>query len=249
MNTFDAKVIELKSLTDKIYLLTIEQKELAEDSRPGNFCNIKIGRNFPLLRRPFGVCDVKDEKVSFMFDVHGEGTKMLSELRTGEFINVLGPLGNGFDLEGEFETAVILAGGLGVAPFPYMVKSLEDKKVKAYIGGRNSDFVTDYGFDEVLFSTDDGSLGFKGNVLELFQNDISNLKGSFRVFTCGPKPMLKAVQKAALENKWDCQISTECAMACGFGICMGCSVESKHKDEYKLVCKDGPVFNAEDVVL
>ena len=103
----------------------------------------------------------------------------------------------------------------------------------------------------VSVATDNGSIGFKGNVVKLLESKLDFLKEQkIKIFGCGPNPMLKALQKFSLANNFNCEISTECAMACGFGICQGCPVDStEHPDKYLLVCKDGPVFNVKDIVL
>jgi dihydroorotate dehydrogenase electron transfer subunit len=167
-------------------------------------------------------------------------------------VDILGPLGNGFNYEGGYETAVIVAGGLGSAPFAYLTRQIgKSKKILSFVGGRTFKDVITHGMNNILTATDDGSLGLKGNVVQLLNENIELLKSSsIKVFGCGPNAMLKALGQFCINNNFDCEISTECAMACGFGICQGCPVESSRDSEkYLLVCKDGPVFNARDIVL
>jgi dihydroorotate dehydrogenase electron transfer subunit len=187
-----------------------------------------------------------------MFNVLGEGTKSLARKHHGDKLDILGPLGNGFNYDSKYETAVIVAGGLGAAPFPYLIRKIwKNRKVLSFIGGKSFRDVITYGMNNILTSTDDGSLGFKGNVVELLNENIQLLNSkNIKVFGCGPNVMLKSLSRFCEINNFDCEISTECAMACGFGICQGCPVEStKDKDKYLLVCKDGPVFNIKDVIL
>ena len=183
--------------------------------------------------------------------VTGEGTNLLAHKTPGELINILGPLGNGFDISGDYKNAIIVAGGLGSAPFPLLIKKLTGKNISSFVGGRTVKDVINYGMENIRQASDNGSVGFKGNVIQLLENSISEFdKTSSRIFACGPTPMLKALQQLAEKYDFDCQISTECAMACGFGICQGCNVESTiHEEKYSLVCIDGPVFNSREVVL
>lgn len=249
----NSKVEELKQLNKHIYLLKIHSPVIAGQIKPGQFVNIKVSGNLvPLLRRPFSVCNVQGESIFIMFHVLGQGTKILSEKQPGDKLDILGPLGNGFNLEGHYETAVFAAGGIGEAPFPYVNKSIANKKeIISFIGGRTETDVVTYGVTDPFISTDDGTLGFRGNVVQLMETQIELLKSKkIKIFACGPTPMLKAVCVFAKKYNFDCEISTESAMACGFGICQGCPVESAHQsDKYLLVCKDGPVFNVRDIIL
>ncbi len=251
MNTYKVPVVSNTKLQHGTYLLKVHSPELASEILPGQFCNIKVSESdFPLLRRPFSICDVEDEYIFFMFDVHGEGTRILAEKAEGDVIDVLGSLGNGFGTEGEYETAVIVAGGIGAAPYPYLTRTLQSKKkIRSFIGGRSAENVITYGFENYEIATDDGSAGLHGNVIDLFDNHLNSLdKESIKVFGCGPNPMLRALQEYCLKHEIDCEVSLESAMACGFGICQGCPTESKEdSDKYKLICKDGPVFNIKDV--
>ena len=182
----------------------------------------------------------------------GEGTNILAHKPIGSELDILGPLGNGFNLEGNYDTAIIVAGGLGAAPFPYLTRTLNKRKnILSFIGGRNKDDVITYNLKNVKEATDDGSLGFKGNVVQLLENNIELLKSKkIKIFACGPTAMLRVLKDFCLTSDFNCEVSTECAMACGFGICQGCPIEStSDQEKYLLVCKDGPVFNIKDVII
>ena len=187
-----------------------------------------------------------------MFNIMGEGTSILAHKPIGSDLDILGPLGNGFNLNGNYETAVIVAGGLGAAPFPFVTRELDGRKnILSFIGGRTKDDVITYNLKNVKEASDDGSFGFKGNVVQLLENNLEILKSKkIKIFACGPTVMLRALKDFCIKNHFDCEASTECAMACGFGICQGCPIESTaDKEKYLLVCKDGPVFNIKDVVI
>lgn len=249
----NAAVKKLIALENNIFLIKLYSPEIAEIIEPGQFLNVRVSESIhPLLRRPFSICDVEEEHIFLMFNILGEGTKLLAKKHIGEAIDMIGPLGNGFHFEGNYKTAIIVAGGLGAAPFPYLIRKIsESKKIRCFVGGRSNHDVIQYGMRNILTSTDDGTLGYKGNVVELLRNNLSPSEYSrVRIFACGPNAMLRALQEFATKNNIDCEVSTECAMACGFGICMGCPIEETHqKEKFALVCKDGPVFNVRDIVL
>ena len=187
-----------------------------------------------------------------MFNISGEGTRILAGKSNGDLIDILGPLGNGFNLNDDYETAVIVAGGLGSAPFPFVTRALNNKKeIISFVGGRTNKDVITYGMKNVFTASDDGLVGFKGTVVDLLNSKIDELKKkNIKIFGCGPTPMLKALKEFCVKHNFVCEVSTECAMACGFGICQGCPIEStSNSEKYLLVCKDGPVFNVQDVVI
>jgi dihydroorotate dehydrogenase electron transfer subunit len=247
-----ATVASTKLMNDGIYLIKVFSPSIASVAKPGQFCNIKVSENtLPLLRRPFSICNVEGDHLFFLFDIHGEGTNILSKKNVGDTFEILGPLGKGFNYYGDYETAVILAGGMGAAPFPFLNNSLpKDKNILTFIGARSKKQVVTYGLKNFSIATDDGSEGYKGTVLGLFNEKIKKeQRNQIRIFACGPNAMLSAVQKYCIENEYDCQISIESAMACGFGICQGCPVVSAEDESYLLVCKDGPVFDARAIKL
>jgi len=246
-------VKEIIELENHIFIIKLFSPEIASIIQPGEFLNVKVvDSNYPLLRRPFSVCDVEGDLICLMFNILGEGTKRLASRNIGDYIDVLGPLGNGFNLDGNFDIAIIVAGGLGVAPFPYFIKKIKNsKEIFSFIGGKTDKDIITYGMNNITVSTDDGSAGTKGNVVELLELNIKQFESKqIKIFGCGPNVMLRKLKEFSLTHNIDCEVSTECAMACGFGICQGCPIEStQHPEKYLLVCKNGPVFNIKDVVL
>jgi len=245
------KIVSVDGIQSHIFLLSVRSEYFAANSKPGQFFNIKVSDNqFPLLRRPFSVCDIEGDKISFLFDVHGEGTKILSSKKAGDFLDILGPLGHGFTYDSYFDSAIMVGGGLGAAPFPLLTKILKGKKkLFTFIGARNAKELIRFGLDEPIVSTDDGSIGFKGNVVELIKSQIGQIPGIKKIFACGPNPMLKALTDWANLVGIETEVSVECAMACGIGLCQGCPVEKSDKSGYLLVCKDGPVFTSQEVMI
>lgn len=249
----NSPVVDTKQVHDNIFIQKIHSPEIAKKVKPGQFVNIRVSQTtFPLLRRPFSVCDVEGEYIFLMFNIFGEGTKILAKKHSGDMVDILGPLGNGFNLDGNFKTAIIIAGGLGAAPFPFVTRKIKNNKnISTFVGGRTKQDVITYGLENFNLSTDDGSIGFKGNVVESFEHNLDKINiAESKVFACGPNAMLRTLKEFCIKHKLDCEVSTECAMACGFGICQGCPIESTEQSEkYLLVCKDGPVFNIKDVVI
>jgi dihydroorotate dehydrogenase electron transfer subunit len=248
-----APVDSVTKLENNILLLRIFVPEIAKTIYPGQFINIRVSDSTnPLLRRPFSVCDVEGDYIYILFNIYGEGTKLLSNKKPGDMIDLLGPLGHGFNLTNDHDTVVIAAGGIGSAPFPFMTRIIGDsKEIITFLGGRSKHDLITYGLKNILISTDDGSMGSKGNVVELIKDNINLLKGkNIKIFACGPNTMLSALKVFCLENNFNCEVSTECSMACGFGICQGCPIEAVNRPEqYYLVCKDGPVFNIKDIII
>ena len=246
-----APVAESIELENKIFLLKIYTPQIARIIRPGEFLNVKVTETIhPLLRRPFSVCDIEGDFIYLMFNILGEGTKMLSQKHPGDIIDMLGPLGHGFNINGNYDTAIIVAGGLGAAPFPYLTREIGNKKnIHTFIGGKTHKDIITYGMKNILISTDDGSVGFKANVVDLLNHNIDLIKSNkVKIFACGPTAMLRTLKEFCIQHGLEGEASTECAMACGFGICQGCPVQSsENENKYFLVCKDGPVFNLKDV--
>ena len=228
--------------------------------KPGQFVMLRFPNCIdPLLRRPFGVYRIIDEGIEILYKVVGKGTTLMTGLRPEDMVDMLGPLGNGFSLDSGKKDIVMLAGGIGIAPFYLSVVSGQRSGVrqKLLFGGRGKDDLP--GLEdfkklgiEMKISTQDGSIGEKGLVTELLKPEIRNPKSTI-IYTCGPKGMLKEVARIALNLDAPCYVSLDNVMACGIGACLGCAVkvrsqESGVRDQgYKMVCKDGPVFDAREI--
>lgn len=235
---------------NSIHIVEMKVPEIAEIITPGQFVNIRTSDSFfPFLRRPFSVCDRRGDCISIMFNVFGEGTKLLAAKRSGDSVDILGPLGNGFDISFNESNLLIVAGGLGAAPFPYVTQMLGHKNISTYIGGRTKRDIITHKLQNIRIATEDGSAGFEGNVIQLLAEDLAKFNpGDTRVFTCGPNAMMRALKQALSGKGFVIEASVESAMACGFGICQGCPIEhTSSPDMYKLICKDGPVFNLEEI--
>jgi dihydroorotate dehydrogenase electron transfer subunit len=237
------------------FLLRFTSLEIASRALPGQFVNVLTteGGEGPLLRRPFSIALVDGDAVEILFHVVGRGTLLLSQKKRGNTLDVLGPLGQSFRLDADCDTACIVAGGIGLAPFPFLTRHLmkRNKHIETFVGFRNADQVFSDHLVNIHLATDDGSKGFHGNVVQLFESvfDQSNL-GKIKIFSCGPTVMLKALTEFAKRRNICCELSLEGHMACGVGICQGCPVErADGTSSYALVCKDGPIFESAEVNL
>lgn len=255
-----AKLTKKEQLKQDIFKFSVYAPSIVNNSKPGNFIEIKVSEQTePFLRRPISIYNLNREEgiLEFIFQVKGKGTQILSKKNEGELIDIIGPLGYGTFKYEEYKNLAIIGGGIGVFPLYELAKCAknDNKDVSTYLGFRNKDFVVlEDEFknvsDELTITTDDGSYSEKGFAINYLERDIENEKID-SIFACGPLPMLKAVQKLAIEKNIPCQISLEEKMACGVGVCLGCAVKTakspKDAPEYIHVCKAGPVFNAQDV--
>ena len=248
-----ATVVDAKNLAEGVYSLTVKT-EASKYAVPGQFMNIFSADGAKLLPRPISICEIDkvEGTLRMVYRVVGEGTAEFSKLAVGDKVEVMGPLGNGFPIEGE--TAIVVGGGIGVPPMLQLTKE-HPGTVTAVMGYRNDDlFLSEEFIDaaaELIVATDDGSVGVQGNVVDAMrENELT----ADVIYACGPKPMLRGVAAYAEENRIKCYVSMEERMACGVGACLGCVCESKEVDDHshvknKRVCKDGPVFLSTEVCL
>lgn len=234
----DAKILKNERLQEGIYLMKLEGEF---KGAPGQFFMVKAWKQDPLLPRPLSICDLDEEGISFLYKVVGRGTAILAEKKPGENIELLGPLGRGFDMQKEGKIALV-AGGIGLAPFLYVAKNLKQKPDLIVGFDKNPYFLEEFKpyVDYIEVATEDGSVGTKGYCTQLIQPDKYDA-----IYVCGPTAMMKAVQQ--IGGNSEIYLSLENHMACGLGACLGCTVET---DQGMLrVCREGPVFRAEEVVL
>ena len=231
-----------EKLAKDVYQMTLHG-DTGAISAPGQFVNLKLDGLF--LRRPISVCDWDEETLTLIYKVVGEGTGLLAEMQPGQRLDLLTGLGNGYDLAKSGPNPLLIGGGVGVPPLYGLCRRLvaQGKQPAVILGFNTKDevfYVEE--FQElgaaVCLTTVDGSLGQTGFVTDAMQK----LEYSY-FYTCGPMPMLRAVENAA---KTSGQYSFEARMACGFGACMGCSIQTKNG--YKRICKEGPVLEREELL-
>jgi len=243
--------------------MTVKVPPSFEKAIPGQFVMVRQeGNTTPFLSRPFSIYSVYPRGDEIFLEIFykavGKGTEALSRLQEGDFLNILGPLGRGFDLPPSFGKIVLIAGGIGIPPLSFLAQRCSEEnhgaEIVCYLGAANAETLA--GLDRlkricsaVEISTDDGSRGYHGPVTKLFQRDMGRYAGDdVRIYACGPRPMLKALQGFLKDRPGVCQISLEERMACGIGACLGCVVRTRSDGgELVRVCKEGPVFDIGDI--
>ncbi len=236
---------------DGIVDMTFSCPDMAAMAVPGQFVHIRCGGS-TLLRRPISICDVQNGEIRIVFAVVGEGTRLLAELQPGDRVDVLGPLGHGYELKPPHTSVVFAGGGLGVPPLLFAAKRYGAKATVLLGFQTMGKIILENDFAaagcSVEVATDDGTYGHKGFVTELLERSIRR-EHPAEVYACGPKPMLRATAAVAKSFGVPCQVSMEERMACGIGACLGCACKTRKdgRESYSHVCKDGPVFRAEEV--
>lgn len=239
-------------LRKNLFDITVKNVELAKLCKAGQFLHIKCGEEV-YLRRPISICDVQNEYIRFIIEVRGKGTDWLSKVKEGETLDILGPLGNGFT-DIDFNKKVVFVGG-GIGIFPLLMHAKKyGKNATVLLGFRDKENVVledefkNFGCD-VRVSTDDGSYGYKGFVTKFLEQRVEE-GGCEAVFACGPQAMLKKTADIANKNNIFCEISMEERMGCGVGACLVCACKTIKGDSftYSHICKDGPTFNAKEII-
>ena len=250
-----ALVVSQEQIADNIFSMWL-QTEGAASAKQGQFISMYTNDGTKLLPRPISICEIDkaNGRLRVVYRVTGEktGTKEFSQMKAGDTIPVVGPLGNGFPLEkAEGKKAFLMGGGIGVPPILELAKQLNCEK-QIVVGYRDEHTFLKEQFEAngtLYISTEDGSVGTKGNVMHAIAEN--NLSADI-IYACGPTPMLRAIKNYAEENGIECYISLEERMACGIGACLACTCKSKEKDHHtnvnnKRICKDGPVFLSTEV--
>jgi len=246
----NARIITNAAVMPSVYLMWLKAPQIAGAVTPGQFVMVGCGEK-NLLRRPFSVHMVDNNKINIaiLYSVVGRGTNWLSKRNTGEMLSLLGPLGNGFSISLKSKEILLVAGGMGIAPLAFLAQEASKKglSVKLLLGAQSaSSLCPSHLLPEgikCITTTEDGSCGRKG----LVTGCLAELAwGADQVFACGPSPMYRALIKEPCLKDKPVQVSLEVRMACGTGICYGCTI--KTNKGLKQVCKDGPVFKLSDVL-
>lgn len=246
----EAKIVRQDEIATDIYSMVIQAPEIAGQAVPGQFIDVYSADGSKLLPRPISLSEIDRTAgtLRIVYRIAGKGTKEFSMLTSDHTITILGPLGNGFTLKDK--KAILIGGGIGIPPMLQLAKELTCEK-SIVLGFRDEEFLSEefepYG--TVYKSSDNGAIGVKGTVMDAIRE--YGIEGT-EIYACGPTPMLRAIQSYALEHGIEAQLSLEERMACGVGACLACVCKSKEIDDHsqvknKRVCKDGPVFYAEEV--
>ncbi len=248
-------VVGRAEVAEGIYRLTLQCPEIVPAVRAGQFVNLRVRDDGwdPLLRRPFSVSWVEDDRMDLIFNVVGAGTRVMAAYEPGRRVDLLGPLGKPFSIGADHRTALLVGGGLGVAPLPILTEEAQraGRKVVTFLGARTRRHLYRDRLAGLQVATDDGSEGFRGTVVDLLDEYLREHRvESPMIFGCGPTPMLRALSEFARTRGIPCELSLEGEMACGIGLCQGCPIERVGGTKrYALVCTEGPTFRAEEVTL
>ena len=250
-------VVSQESIGAGIYSMWIQTDRIAADAKPGQFVSLYTNDKSKILPRPISLCEIDKEngRLHLVYRVTGQGTGTdeFSQMKAGDTIPVLGPLGNGFPVEkAEGKKVFLMGGGIGVPPILELAKQMKCEKKQIIAGYRGCHTFLREEFEAagtLYIATEDGSVGTKGNVMDAIRE---NALEADVIYACGPTPMLRAIKKYAEENGIECYISLEERMACGIGACLACVCKSREKDAHsnvnnKRICKDGPVFLSTEV--
>jgi dihydroorotate dehydrogenase electron transfer subunit len=256
MMQFRAPVTSSVEAMPETCLIWLDATDIAGAATPGQFVMVRCGRD-TFLPRPFSIHRIEGGQLALLFSVVGKGTAWLAQRKNGDALDIFGPLGNGFRIDPAARNLLLVAGGIGIAPLAFLadVAAREGKSVTIIAGARSCDCLPPVSVPQGLFNegvtgasihvicaTDDGSEGFKGLATDLIP---VYLEGIDQVFACGPEAMYRTMARMPeLKNK-DVQLSLEIMMGCGVGVCYGCTIMTK--SGLKQVCKDGPVFNLNEV--
>jgi dihydroorotate dehydrogenase electron transfer subunit len=257
-----ASILENELIARNIWKMKMTAPGVAEQYKgAGQFIQILVDSSWANpLRRPMSISAVEDGKIEIIYKVFGEMTQLLSEKDAGENLDILGPLGNTFKLHDDGSTPILVGGGVGLAPILNMYGeiNLSEKDGFLIIGARTGaeHFMEHEPHNNVLLTTDDGSIGILGTVIPAIEKSLEKATNP-AIFACGPEQMLKAVQEFAAVHAMPAQLSVESYMGCGIGICQGCvvervngsSTEHSYHEKYSLVCIDGPVYQTEEVFI
>ena len=251
-----AVVLSQERIAGQIFSMWLQTEQIAAAAVPGQFISVYSNDSGRMLPRPISICETDKEKnaLRIVYRVAGKGTDEFSRCVPGDRLDILGPLGNGFPLERcpEGKKAFLIGGGIGVPPMVQLAKELGGE-AQVVAGYRDELFLTEElkKNGALYVATEDGSAGTKGNVLDCIRE---NALTADVIYACGPTPMLRAIKAYAQEQGIECWVSMEEKMACGIGACLACVCKSKDVDDHskvhnKRICKEGPVFNAEEVEL
>ena len=250
-----AKVLSQQCIATDIYSMWLAAPDIAKDAIPGQFITLYTKDADKLLPRPISLCEIDKEngRLHIVYRIAGSGTKEFATYEAGDVVEIMGPLGNGFTQSGK--KVMVIGGGIGIPPMLGLAESLQKtgSDVLAVLGYRNELFLQEeFSKCSTIFNaTEDGSAGTKGTVIDAMN---ANGLDADLILACGPKPMLRAIKEFAANKQIPCFISLEERMACGIGACLACVCQTKNVDGHSnvhnaRVCKDGPVFAAEEVTL
>ena len=252
-----AKVLSNMQIAYNIYEAILYSPNISKETKPGQFINILPNKTWKnVMRRPMSVAWQEDGNISIIYKVFGDGTEIISKWKENFNVDIIGPLGNHWK-DFNNKVPILIGGGVGIAPILNLHKDLNKKDTKHILimGARTKEehFMNHNEKDRIYLSTDLDDFGFKGNVIYALKKVLASIKEEIKIFTCGPPGMMKAVSIYCKNNNIDCDLALETIMACGIGICQGCTIVkdtesvNTYRSHYALACIDGPIFNIKEI--
>tara|TARA_Y100001968_G_scaffold291029_1_gene295207 strand:- start:564 stop:1361 length:798 start_codon:yes stop_codon:yes gene_type:complete len=254
-----SEIIKNEEIADNIFEAHLSSNKISRASKAGQFINILPEANFEqTMRRPMSISYQDNNSLKIIYKAIGVGTKIMKKWEKGDKVDIIGPLGNCWDLPTK-KDALLIGGGVGIAPILNLFNSINTNvNIDLFIGARygKEHFLKHNPEDGIYLSTDNGEIGIKGNLFDAI-NEVFSIKQmqNKTIYVCGPPILMERIRDFSIKNSIECYLALETIMACGIGICQGCTLEMKDKegiehsyrDKYKLVCIDGPIFNANEV--
>lgn len=257
MNEINALIIRNECVGPDLYEMELDATEIVDEIAPGHFLQFNVRKEgyHPLLMRPFSIFTVNKAHNSLLilYKVIGIGTRIMTRMKAGEKVTYLAPLGNTFTIDPDKKNIWIVTGGIGMAPFFYLVEKLPTPG-RIFYGATTKDALVGlhhfrhYKW-KMSVATDDGTIGHHGLITDLLPLKFDAENPPDMIYSCGPTPMMKTVVDFAKAHQLPCEVSVEEPMACGVGACYGCVVKKADGDGYFYACKHGPVFDAYNIVL
>ena len=251
------RVISNNQLALDIYEAKLYAPKISSICKPGQFINIMPSDSWNnVMRRPMSIASSYKDTISIIYKIFGSGTKIMSEWKQNQAVDVIGPLGN-FWSGYEEKMPVLIGGGVGIAPILFLHDNLNTLNIQhiTIVGAKNEKehFLEHNPSKDIYLSTDMGGNGVKGNVIDVL-NDLALSNNTVKIFGCGPHGMMNAIIDYSNKNNIDCDLALETVMACGIGICQGCTIvkstsakNHSYRDKYALACEDGPIFNIKEL--
>jgi dihydroorotate dehydrogenase electron transfer subunit len=252
-------LITQKESWEGYHLLSLKSPLIAQQAKPGQFIMVRVNpQPYPLLRRPFSIHSRDEENIEIFFQKTGTGTALLAQKEINDSLDILGPLGKGYKVDPGFKgkTVILVGGGRGIAPLYFLAQELAvlGAAVKIFYGAKSlSDLCLKDKFErndfEFFYSTEDGTLGFKGLVSELLVEKLPDFIPKF-MYSCGPEPMMEKIARIAIDREIPAEFSLESVMGCGFGICWSCvrRIRKDGQEAWLKICEEGPVFSKEEII-
>ncbi len=247
-----SRIIKNSQIAENIWRMVFKSANIADKYLgAGQFVSVLANDRWEhLIRRPMSIAEVNNDEISIIYKVFGSVTRALTQLQSQDIIDVLGPIGNTFSVEHDKFNPILIGGGIGLSPILNLSNILLQKgtNITTIIGAKTSKehFLKHIPDKNIYLTTDDGSIGIKGTIIDALKIVLINTEKP-KIFACGPEQMLFSIQKVLKEDNIPAQFSVESYMACGVGLCQGCAIHNKRNNDYHLVCKDGPVFEKNEV--